>query len=124
MASTTSSSPCSRWRAAAGGQFRAASGEESLRIVRGLVDVDGTILHGAGFSVSRAGDGDYHITFITPCSAPPILTASQERGGFPAYVQSDEVTAGSAKVFTQVVAANLTYPRVDTSFHFIAIGSR
>jgi hypothetical protein len=39
-------------------------------------------------------------------------------------VQSDAVTASSAKVFTQVVAANFTYPSVDTSFHFIAVGPR
>jgi hypothetical protein len=27
-------------------------------------------------------------------------------------------------VFTQVVAANFTYPSVDPSFHFIAVGPR
>ena len=36
------------------GRFRAASGEESLRIIRGMVDADGTILRGTGFTVSRA----------------------------------------------------------------------
>jgi len=106
------------------GQFRAASGDESLRIVRGLVSGDGTILRGTGFTVTRAGDGDYHITFARNFSAPPVLVASQERGGFPAYVQVDNVNITSADVFTQVLAANFTYPRVDTTFHFIAIGPR
>ena len=108
------------------GQFRAASGEESLRIVRGLVGVDGTILCGSGFTVSRATDGDYHITFTRPFSEPPVLTVSHERNGnIPLFVQADEVTVSSAKVFVQVVvSSNGTFPRVDTAFHFIAIGPR
>ena len=109
----------------ASGEFRAASGEESLRIVRGMVDADGTILRGSGFTVIRTTIGDYQIVFSNPFSGPPVLTVSQERTGtFPFFVQADEVTASSAKVFVQVVAANFTFPRIDSPFHFIAIGPR
>lgn len=108
-----------------GGRLRAASGDESLRIIRGMVDADGTILRGSGFGVSRAGDGDYRIIFVHVFSAPPVLTVTPERSGnMPFFIQADAVTTGSANVFSQVVAANFTFPRVDTAFHFIAIGPR
>lgn len=107
------------------GQFRAASGDESLRIVRGMVGADGTILRGLGFTVTRATDGDYQIAFTRPFSEPPVLTVSQERtGNIPLFVQADEVTVSTAKVFVQVVVANGTFPRIDTPFHFIAVGPR
>jgi hypothetical protein len=108
-----------------GGRLRAASGDESLRIVRGMVDSDGTILRGSGFHVSRAGDGDYRIIFVHVFSAPPVLTVTPERSGnMPFFIQADAVTTSTANVFSQVVAANFTFPRVDSAFHFIAIGPR
>lgn len=110
-------------RLGSSGQFRATSGEESLRIVRGAINPDGSVLTGSGFTVETDGPGIYIIRFPTPFSAMPVVTASAR------YFVSGEDTA-----FTQVE----NYPayvvvdvwrRSDGShlsrgFDFIAIGPR
>lgn len=63
------------------GQFRATSGEENLRIVRGVVamDIGGAnlrIIAGSGFQVSEVHVGQYRITFNVPFSGTPAMTAT------------------------------------------------
>ena len=109
------------------GQFRATSGEENLRIVRGVVGGSGNIIVGSGFQVTRLGSGFYDITFNTPFAGAPTVTATTQ------FSNSKDVTIllGSAGVtasaFTFVIRdidAGFTDPYVDAPFHFIAIGPR
>lgn len=58
------------------GEFFAAAGSENLRMVRGNVNSDGTILAGAGFSMQHLGAGTYRITFATAFGAPPTVVAT------------------------------------------------
>jgi len=113
-------------RLGASGQFRATSGEENLRIVRGIVAPNGNIVAGSGFTVTRSGPGDYLISFTTPFASPPALTATQESDLIiPAFVAADNVAAGSGNV---VIRRYSTFDEIyflsDSSFHFTAIGPR
>ena len=60
------------------GQYSALGGHEDLRVLRGDIDGDGTILRGDGFSVNRVQEGRYAITFTPPFSGIPTITASTE----------------------------------------------
>lgn len=100
------------------GNRPAATGQESLKIIRGSVNSGGTIFVGSGFSVTKNGTGDYTITFaassfsgvpsnvVTPSSVSAIVanTAALAQGSFQVLLKT---TAGAA---------------IDTSFSFISIG--
>jgi hypothetical protein len=60
------------------GEIFATGGEENLRIVRGLVDSDGTRLEGSGFQVAHTSTGLYSITFDTPFADRPVVTAMSD----------------------------------------------
>jgi hypothetical protein len=105
------------------GQFRAAAGEENLRIIRGVVDANGGIIVGSGFTVSHPSLGKYTITFDTPFAGLPSITATVQRQKF--------VTAFSDGVFKTHANLELLFPvthnsatKDDSAFHFIAIGPR
>lgn len=113
------------------GQFRAASGEENLRIVRGTVGFVGAIVSGQGFTVTYLGNADYLITFNTPFASAPTVTATVDD-------QADEIilyhywvagvyAAGpnSVRVRTRGHSSS-TFPtgRDPKQFHFIAAGPR
>lgn len=104
------------------GQFRAASGDESLRIVRGVISEGGAIITGSGFSVSHPSEGNYVITFNNSFSAPPAVTATAELGSFTAFAMTDGVTAAAATI--AVINKQQADLYVDETFHFIAIGPR
>jgi hypothetical protein len=59
-------------RLGASGQFQAAAGTENLRLIRGDVDGNGTILLGSGFAVNRVADGIYDITFASFAGVPTV----------------------------------------------------
>ncbi len=114
------------------GQFRATSGEENLRIVRGVVALNGTIITGSGFTVSNQGPGDYLITFTTPFAGPPALTVSHE---FTApnpginviafWPMADNVSANSANVvIVRYISSSDEFVLQSSPFHFIAVGPR
>jgi hypothetical protein len=110
-----------------GGEVRAAGGEENLRIVRGTIKADGTILRGSGFTVSRAGagTGDYRISFTTPFASSPTVTVTPEpRPLFaPGTVMVTEIVADSCAVLSQYFEGGGNHP-IDRPFNFIAIGPR
>ena len=49
---------------------------ENLRIIRGTIGFDGTILQGQGFTCQNVNNGDYLITFTTPFPNPPPRSAT------------------------------------------------
>lgn len=113
------------------GQFRAASGDENLRIIRGNIGIIGAILDGQGFTVTYLGDADYLITFATPFSGTPTVTATVNDGSdqivtyhyFVAGVYALSPT--SVRVRTRGHSSS-GFPtgRVAQPFHFIAVGPR
>jgi hypothetical protein len=61
------------------GQLFAPGGEENLRIIRGTIGANGDIINGFGFTVSHSNEGVFYITFNTPFSGAPAVTATAER---------------------------------------------
>jgi hypothetical protein len=108
-------------RLGSSGQYRATAGEENLRMIRGMVDDDGTILEGAGFSVIRNSAGNYTIVFNTAFADAPTVVSTPElrSGGFTTY--TDSSNAGQTHVILSLLNGE---GRADSPFHFIAIGPR
>ena len=102
------------------GQFHAASGDENLRIVRGVVSRHGTILRGSGFQVTHDPGQVYRITFTTPFPEPPVVTGTPVRGGVSTYVMVNAVTATRVDLLSYSIGDF----GGDEDFHFIAIGLR
>jgi len=102
------------------GQYFAPGGEENLRIVRGVVGATGNIIVGSGFTVTKGAtnSGQYTVTFNTPFSGPPAVTATAELGAS----TTAGVTSSSANF--QIYGLNDGVFATDRAFHFIAIGPR
>lgn len=101
------------------GEFRATSGEENLRIVRGIVGSNGARLAGAGFTVSHETTGMYFITFAPAFSGTPSFTALPEtnvRRG----IRIRSATGSQVQIDTYFTDGGSE----DIIFHFIAIGPR
>ena len=118
--------------------FKPATGDENLRIIRGTVKSDGTISAGSGFTVLKvaAVPGLYQITFTTAFTGTPTVTATTAGrfgGGvasevypaatatFPAGSLDLLPSAGGCTIGTMIVGATTGFP---SGFHFIAIGPR
>jgi hypothetical protein len=90
-------------------------------MIRGVVAANGSIIIGSGFTVSKDSIGSYTITFNTPFSGSPSVTATvaDSFASFP-------VTAG---VFNTHANLEIVFPNSRTTgqlsdkpFHFIAVG--
>ncbi len=108
------------------GQLRAPGAEENLRIVRGTIAEDGTLLEGLGFSCSHISEGQYWVTFTTPFADIPTVTATADRppgsGTEAAYgVMTDLVTSSTLEFVVRNTSGNVWQ---DRTFQFIAIGPR
>jgi hypothetical protein len=107
-----------------GGKF-VQVGEENLRMIRGVIASNGTIMEGTGFQATRTTVGVYTITFDTPFSDTPAGTAtSYYDAGFeqPAYAAMSTLSASSIRVELWSRYDNSAW--VDVPFSFIAIGPR
>jgi hypothetical protein len=62
-------------RLGSSGQFLAPGAAENLRIIRGTVAANGSILGGSGFEVQHSNDGSYLIVFDSPFAELPTVTA-------------------------------------------------
>ena len=109
-------------RLGANGEFRAVGGEENLRIVRGTVAANGTILAGSGFAVSIPATGVYNITFTRPfVGSVPTITATPELTSATAIIMTDwaDPNVVTFKIFRRSDGASSS-----EAFHFIAVGTR
>jgi hypothetical protein len=66
-------------RSSAGKDLYVPGGEENLRIVRGAIDPNGTVLVGSGFTCTRLERAKYQITFTPPFAGVPVVTATPSR---------------------------------------------
>jgi hypothetical protein len=112
------------------GQLFAPGGEENLRVIRGVVGGNGTIINGSGFTVSHSNEGVYYITYNTPFSSAPAVTATSERKpdiGLAGVIvaQLDPncgcIHANQVKI---VLIDTYDYNGRNYDFDFIAIGPR
>jgi hypothetical protein len=100
--------------------LHAVGGVESLRIIRGTVNANGTINLGSGFTVNHvAGSGIYTINFNVVFTGTPSLSFGSFAGA-PAFVDANGLGFNSCFVDTYNQAGALT----DEGFSFIAIGPR
>ncbi|MBK8271271.1 MAG: hypothetical protein IPK83_24315 [Planctomycetes bacterium] len=99
-----------------------SSGKEDLRIIRGRVDPDGSIVQGTGFSVIRVLEGHYEIDFDTPFASPPVATANSITVGFSSCFI--EISGASPNSISLIVVRRSDGDVVDGRFCFIAMGPR
>jgi hypothetical protein len=100
------------------GQLRATSGEENLRIVRGVVGSQGNRIAGSGFAVSHPTTGEYTITFTPPFAGVPSVTAMVNLTSPAVHILSTTVTANRCELLS------FGNGEGDTDFQFIAVGPR
>jgi hypothetical protein len=94
----------------------ASRGAEPLRMVRGTVNTNGSIVAGAGFGVSHTnGTGAYVITFSQPFGGTPTVTTSAVN-----FVTK----SGSAPTPGSVTVATVDFSghSQDDAFSFTALG--
>lgn len=108
------------------GQYRATAGDENLRIIRGTINNNGSILRGSGFTAQRIDEGKYAVTFTTPFAAIPTVTATGTRDldDFVVSANIDLVSPVSTSQVTIVTWDHFFDDFVDSRFDFIAIGPR
>lgn len=91
--------------------------EVGLKIVRGLVNADGTIAEGTGFTVVKAGTSDYTVTFTSPFSDVPAVVV-QARTQDTSIAALGTPVAASFPVTTAVGGGSAAAK----PFSFIAVG--
>ena len=99
------------------------SSEESLRIIRGSLNADGSIAAGSGFTITKAGAGRYDITFNTPFSGTPTITATYKVTNTVTSRMAMVTNVGSTSARVVVTNAGGT-SSVDGDCCFIVIGPR
>jgi hypothetical protein len=100
------------------GQYQAAGGVETLRILRGHVAGNGTISAGTGFTVTRNSTGNYTINFSTAFSGEPAVTATARTSG---SVVATSPTANTASCQIDTLSSG-SGTAVDQDFFFIVVG--
>ena len=112
-------------RMGASGQYLAAGSTQNLRIVRGIIEPDGTVFpggttNGNGFFISRSGTGTYAITFNPAFADVPALTITPYSANAPVTANCNSGSpSGYSTVVTWVGTA-----KADSWWNFIAIGGR
>lgn len=108
------------------GQLFAPGADEKLRIVRGVISVEGNIVAGSGFQVTHSAAGHYVITFDNPFAGVPSVTATSALPGetvSPTVIAVQTANAGNVTVRQYCHDLNICRD-ADGYFHFIAIGPR
>lgn len=95
---------------------------ESLKIIRGIVDTSGagSIVEGAGFTISRKGTGDIEILFTAKFTDVPAVTVTNAVNQARFVATRGTPTAEAARF---VVFSDSSLP-VDSVLSFIAVGPR
>lgn len=113
------------------GSIRAAGSVENLRIVRGSINFDGSVILGTGFTVTHPGVGQYQISFSPAFAHPPTVTctALNSIGNRPRVVSMNNVwSASSVTLYTSDIQADFAAGKngnfEDQPFNFIAVGPR
>jgi hypothetical protein len=102
------------------GQYYAAAGETPLRIVRGIVEFNGTIYNGTGFTVTVNGTGSYTLNFNPPFTDVPAVVVT------PSISAAAPVTAtwNNGNVNSVLIQTWSGSTPANAWFNFTAIGGR
>lgn len=103
----------------AGPRYSVPGAEENLKMVRGTINSNGTPMTGCCYSVSHPLTGSYDITFTTPFTATPSVTATTRD----IFTVASTVALGSSSVRVNVYR-NDASGGANATFDFIAIGPR
>lgn len=107
-------------------KYKAPAGTENLRIIRGIINPNGTKYNGNGYQCSHPLTGVYQITFDEPFADQPVVTATATLDGAGTLrgrvAQWQNVQNGSVAI--AIVNTLGGGEVVDQSFSFIAIGAR
>lgn len=98
------------------GYPQSGTGGETLRIIRGRVNSDGTIALGTGFTISKTGTGAYTINFSTTFSSAPTAVASATNAAHFSNVGLPSTSSVAVATYNSSAAA------ADAAFNFIIIG--
>jgi len=107
---------------AGGGYTQPGAGGETLRIVRGHMDLNANITSGSGFTVSHPSTGRYIITLQTPFSGFPAVVANPtQNSGLISSAVWNFIggTSFEIRLYVQNGSGSLPW---DNSFNFIAVG--
>lgn len=104
----------------AAGQYFAVAGEENLRIVRGGINPDGSIIFGTGFSVTHTNTGIYKINLAQSFSGYHATTATALDGN-PTFVTQGQAGPGSFELLVWRNGVKVDGPGI---IQFISIGPR
>ena len=109
------------------GEFFGPGGIENLLLIRGMVNLDGTSFGQAGFSVRKAGTGQYVVTLTTP---PPfngtcfaVVTPFSDDGSLASAVITS-FTGGTIGFSFSVSTFDSAGTLSDRRFFFIAAVTR
>jgi hypothetical protein len=116
------------------GNLPIPGGVETLRMLRGIVNSNGTVFAGSGFSVSRAGVGLFDITFTQAFSSIPGASATQIFGRANTGIETATSTGGDPRDNAVIAHLSANMMRVKTGdsagnasdrvFAFLVIGPR
>jgi hypothetical protein len=101
------------------GQYFASGGEENLRMMRGIINSDGSAPVGCCFSVGHPSTGTYDIDFTTDFSGTVAVTATPTAGGVDATISL--VEPWGIRILTRDSSNNTA---INAGFHFIVMGPR
>ncbi len=99
-----------------------ATGDSAFRIIAGIVNANGTLSQGTGFTCQKNNFNGYYSVTLTGVSATPIVTLSPVGGNqqfIAASASLQQATGGAFQVYTKLAST-----QTDMPFHFIAIVPR
>ena len=101
------------------GQFRAVSGENSLRVANGSCDASGHITAGSGtFTINHTATGSYTVTLTTPMFGQMSVVATPHGTD---RILNITVFGGSSFIVQATTTSNAS---ADIGFEFVAVGIR
>jgi hypothetical protein len=106
-----------------GGKLRATGGDEGLRILRGIINSDGSVISGAGFTCTRLAAGHYRIQFDHSfTTSQPVTTANVSVTGTdttPVVAMFSNATTDAVEMFLRRGSDGTLVSR---HFNFMVIG--
>lgn len=95
-----------------------------LSVMRGVIDGDGTIRSGEGFSLSRTATGVYDITFTNDFAGTPSVVATVYNRGIYTSTSGSAQTKSLTSSSVRITGFNSVGSPLDVGFCFLAIGPR
>jgi hypothetical protein len=102
------------------------TGHESIRMIRGVINANGTIAQGTGFTVSKVGTGLYDISFSNGFPGLPSVVATQWYfgNGTGGDTRDNAVVVSVSNSSTRIKTGGGDGAASDRVFGFIVMGQR